>query len=173
VITIPIFVNLAMRHFMGQESYIPLQFAKVLEVVAIILIPVAIGMLINSRFPLFAQRMDKPVKIASALLLFALVILILIKERSNLVSHFADLGAPTLAFNIISLLAGYYIAKAYSLTEADSRAIAFEIGVHNGTLAIYLAINVLGSAAMAVPAAIYSILMFITAFMFGAWLNRR
>ena len=39
-------------------------------------------------------------------------------------------------------------------------ASAFEIGVHNGTLAIAVAISVLDSVELAVPAAVYSVLMF-------------
>ena len=59
------------------------------------------------------------------------------------------------------------------LSEGQNRAIAFEIGIHNGTLAIYLALAVLNDGGMAVPAAIYSLLMFFTAAAFGTWVARR
>jgi BASS family bile acid:Na+ symporter len=48
-----------------------------------------------------------------------------------------------------------------------------EIGIHNGTLAIYIALNVLNNGTMGVPAAIYSLIMFVTAGVFAWWLNRR
>jgi len=48
-----------------------------------------------------------------------------------------------------------------------------EIGIHNGTLAIFIALNVLGNAAMSVPAAVYSLLMFFTAAGFAWWASRR
>ncbi|MNE72288.1 hypothetical protein D3C80_1682140 [compost metagenome] len=49
-----------------------------------------------------------------------------------------------------------------------------EIGIHNGTLAIALALSpsLLNNATMAVPAAIYSLLMFFTAAGFGWWVSR-
>jgi len=48
-----------------------------------------------------------------------------------------------------------------------------EIGIHNGTLAIYIALNVLGNAAMSIPAAVYSLMMFFTAAGFAWWAARR
>jgi BASS family bile acid:Na+ symporter len=48
-----------------------------------------------------------------------------------------------------------------------------EIGIHNGTLAIFIALNVLNNATMSIPAAVYSLIMFVTAGVFVAWLNRQ
>ena len=52
-------------------------------------------------------------------------------------------------------------------------AVGMEIGVHNGTLAIAVATTVLGSTAMAIPPAIYSLIMFFTAGAFGYLLARQ
>jgi BASS family bile acid:Na+ symporter len=51
-------------------------------------------------------------------------------------------------------------------------AIGMEIGIHNGTLAIAVALNVLGSPAMSIPPAVYSLCMFFTAGAFGYWVTR-
>jgi bile acid:Na+ symporter, BASS family len=173
IVTIPFFVNFAMEQFVGTGQFIPLQFKKVLEVIAIVLIPVLIGMVVNAKLPSFARSMDKPVKIASAGILFILVLVILLRERANVPSYFAQVGLPALIFNLFSLLIGYYAGKIGKLSEGESRAIAFEIGVHNGTLAIYLALVVLANNDMAVPAAIYSLIMFVTAAVFGWWVNKK
>jgi BASS family bile acid:Na+ symporter len=68
--------------------------------------------------------------------------------------------------------AGYVVPLALRLDRRQAIAIAMESGIHNGTLAIFIALNVLGSSAMSVPAAIYSIIMFVTAAMFGWWVSR-
>jgi BASS family bile acid:Na+ symporter len=47
-----------------------------------------------------------------------------------------------------------------------------EIGVHNTALAIYVALNVLDQDVMAVPAAVYSVVMFATAGLATWWLRR-
>ena len=57
--------------------------------------------------------------------------------------------------------------------ERQAIAIGMEIGIHNGTLAIAIATTVLGRDAMALPPAIYSIVMFFTAAAFGALVQRR
>jgi BASS family bile acid:Na+ symporter len=59
------------------------------------------------------------------------------------------------------------------LSLRQSIAIGMEIGIHNGTLAIALALSpmLLNNATMSIPAAIYSIIMFFTAGAFGWWVN--
>jgi BASS family bile acid:Na+ symporter len=59
------------------------------------------------------------------------------------------------------------------LPQRQAAAIALEIGIHNGTLAIAVAHTVLQDGTMAVPAAIYSLIMFFTAGAFSAWVRRR
>ena len=59
------------------------------------------------------------------------------------------------------------------LPDKQAIAIAMEIGIHNGTLAIFIALNVLGSSTMSIPAAIYSLFMFVTAGLFAWWVSGR
>ena len=82
-------------------------------------------------------------------------------------------GFACLAFNLISMGVGYSVPLAVKLGEKQAIAIAMEIGIHNGTLAIFIAFNVLNNGAMAVPAAIYSLIMFITGGLFVLWVNRK
>lgn len=173
VVSIPIIVNFALGSFMGSQQYIPLQFHKTLEVIVLILIPVAIGMFIHAKLPGFSNRMDKPVKIASAVILVVMIALILMREWAVVASNFKLVGTASLAFNVASMVVGYLAGRLARLTEGQNRAIAFEIGIHNGTLAIYLALVVLKDGSMAIPAAIYSLLMFFTAAAFGACVARK
>ena len=75
-------------------------------------------------------------------------------------------------FNLASLGAGYLAPRALRLPHAQALAISLEIGIHNGTLAIYIALGVLANGTIAVPAAIYSVLMFFTAAVFAWWATR-
>jgi BASS family bile acid:Na+ symporter len=52
-------------------------------------------------------------------------------------------------------------------------ASAFEIGIHNATLAIVIAPTVIGSVEMSLPAAIYGVLMFFVALAFGFLIRGR
>ncbi len=84
----------------------------------------------------------------------------------------AVLGIPVLLFNVLSMAIGYFIPRFVNIEKKQSIAIGMEIGIHNGTLAIYIALSVLGNSMMSVPPAIYSLLMFFTAAIFGFWVSR-
>src|SRR5207237_6384579 len=82
--TLPLVVNLSIGYFLQSGEVVPMQFAKVLEVFLIVLVPVTIGMLIRSRAPAFADRMDKPVKLASVVFLVLIIAAVAVRERQTL-----------------------------------------------------------------------------------------
>ena len=173
VLTMPLIVNLSLAYFMEGDQALPLQFTKVVQVFVIVLGPVAIGIWIRSRFPGFASRMEKPVKIISALVLLIIIVLAVVKDWQTFVDYAPLVGGAALAFNLISLAVGYWVPRLCKLSLRQSIAIGMEIGIHNGTLAIALALSpmLLNNATMSIPAAIYSIIMFFTAAAFGWWVN--
>ena len=169
--TLPFIVNFSLQYFMGAGQYVPMPFSKVIEVFAIVLVPVTIGMIIKNRVPAFADKMAKPVKILSALLLLLIIVSITIREKQMLIDNFSQLGGPVLLFNILSLMAGYYLPLIFKVEKKQAIAIGMEIGIHNGTLAIYIALNAINNSAMSVPPSMYSLLMFFTAAAFGFLVN--
>ncbi|TRO22751.1 bile acid:sodium symporter family protein [Ectopseudomonas mendocina] len=174
ILTMPLIVNLSLAYFMSADQAIPLQFAKVVQVFVIVLGPVAIGMWLRSRFPGFAARMQKPVKIISALFLLLIILLAVAKDWRTFVDYAPAVGGAALAFNLLSMAVGYCVPRLLKLNLRQAIAIAMEIGIHNGTLAIALALSpaLLNNPTMAIPAAIYSLIMFVTAALFGLWVNR-
>lgn len=170
---LPVIVGFALRYFMASDQYIPPPFKKVIEVGVIILGPVLIGMFLRAKFPAIAIRMEKPLRLFSVLLLAGLVVVSVVQQWAVLTQYLAMVGLACLAFNLVSMGIGYGIPLAVKLPDKQAIAIAMEIGIHNGALAIFIALNVLGSGIMSVPAAIYSLIMFVTAAVFAWWLNRR
>jgi BASS family bile acid:Na+ symporter len=67
---------------------------------------------------------------------------------------------------------GYFLPRLFAIPKRQATAIGMEIGIHNGTLAIYIALSVLNNSAMSIPAAVYSLIMFVTAAVFGYWVSR-
>jgi BASS family bile acid:Na+ symporter len=175
VITLPIIVNLSMAHFMGEGKSIPLQLGKTLQVFAIVLVPVAIGMLIRNRRPGLAARMARPVKILSIVFLVLVVVAAIVKERAMLGAYIGQVGVAALVFNLTSLTVGYCIPLVARLGKRQAVAIGMEVGIHNGTLAIAIASSpmLLASTTMAMPAAVYSLIMMVTAAGFSWLVNRR
>ncbi|WP_148572191.1 bile acid:sodium symporter family protein [Nocardioides caldifontis] len=160
--SLPLVVGLALEHFdpAGLDDGVGLQLGKVLQVFAIVLVPVALGMLVRHRSPQFADRMDRPVRTASVVVLAAVIVGTIVSERDNVADYLGDLGPVAVVFCLLSLAVGYLGPRLLGVTHRQAVAAGFEIGVHNGTLAIAVAISVLDSVELAVPAAVYSVVMF-------------
>lgn len=173
LLTLPLIVGLSLDYFLGESQTIPLPFSKIISVFAIVIIPVSMGMLVKRYRTDVSNRLEKPVKIASAILLLLVIVAAILKEKAVLVSYFAEVGLATLLFNLFSLAGGYFIPRMLNINKKQSIAIGMEIGIHNGTLAIFLALSVLQNSTMSIPAAIYSILMFFTAGLFGYLVRKK
>jgi bile acid:Na+ symporter, BASS family len=175
LVTLPFIVNFALEHFLGEGRAIPLQFSKVVQVVAIVIVPVAIGMLIRAKRSALANQLDKPVRIASLAFLVLVMLSALLKERGILGDAFRDVGLAALSFNLASMFIGYTVPRLLRVEPRQAVAIGMEIGIHNGTLAIAIASSpsLLDNPVMAIPPAIYALIMFFTAGAFGVFVARR
>ncbi len=173
VITLPLITNFAIAYFQPFDDRLGLQWSKTLEVFAIVLLPVALGMLIRRLRPRFADGMDKPVRIASVIILIVVIAGAVASNWSLLVSNVAQLALITVLFCLISLTVGFLVPRALRVGRRQAIATSFEIGIHNATLAIVIAQSVLGSTELSLPAAVYGVLMFFIAFGFGFLIRDR
>jgi BASS family bile acid:Na+ symporter len=173
LVTLPLIVDAALVHFLGQDQYVPPPTRKVIEVAAIIVLPVLIGMALRAGLPKVAAALERPIRLFAVLVLVAVIGAAIVAEWERLPGFIAAVGAACLAFNLLSMAVGYGLPRLLNLPRSQAIAISMEIGIHNGTLAIFIALTVLQSATMSVPAAVYSIIMFVTASAFTLWLNRR
>ena len=170
--TLPLITNLAIDYF-DQGDSVSMPLSEVVKVFALILVPVGLGMLVRASRPAFADAMDRPVRMGSAVILAALVLGILASESDDVGDYLADVGLVAGLFCAISLVVGYVVPRALGVVEGQAIASSMEIGVHNGTLAIFVAVEVLGSTEISVPAAVYSIFMFVLAALWGMAITRR
>ena len=173
VVTLPLITNFAIVYFDPFDSQLGMQWAKVLEVFAIVLIPVAIGMLVRRFWPTFAKAMDKPVRIASVIILVVVIAGAVASNWTLLVENFARQSLITIVFCVISLTVGYLVPRLLKVGKRQAIAASFEIGIHTATLAIVIAQTVLGSVELSLPAAVYGVLMFFVAFGFGFLIRER
>lgn len=173
VVTLPIITNLAIAYFDPFDSQLGMQWSKVLEVFAIVLVPVAIGMVVRHFWPGFAKAMDKPVRIASIVILVVVIAGAVASNWALLVENFARLSLITILFCVISLTVGYLVPRLLRVGKRQAIAASFEIGIHNATLAIVIAQTVLNSVELSLPAAVYGVLMFFIAFGFGFLIRER
>ncbi len=172
--TLPLIVNLSMRAFLGEGAALPLVLDKVIQVFAIVLIPVGLGMVLRARAPARARQLERPVKLVSLVFLVLVVVGAILGERDRVGGYFQQVGLAALLFNLASLAVGYGVPRLVGLERRQSISIGMEIGIHNSTLAIAIASGptLLDNGTMAIPAAIYSLIMFFTAGAFAAIVSR-
>ena len=108
--------------------------------------------------------MEKPVKIASGIVLTLVIAGILVKKKTNIANYFKQAGIIALCLNVGTMLLGLLTAWILKLTKPQAITIAIETGIQNGTLAIGIATITLESTELAISAAIYSLIMFFTGF---------
>ncbi|WP_110207610.1 bile acid:sodium symporter family protein [Nocardioides daejeonensis] len=170
--TIPLITNFAIDHF-DADGELGLQFGKVVQVIAIVLVPVVIGMLVRRRSLDFATRADRPVRVFSIVVLVVVAVGALLGEREHIGGYLRDVGVVTGLFCLISLSVGYVGARLLRLGQPQAVACSMEIGIHNTTIALTIALSVLDSTEVAVPSAVYSVLMYLLATAFGFAITRR
>ena len=172
LLTLPLIVGLSLKVFMGADKDIPLPLGKVLETFAIILIPAGIGMAIRAKKPELSDKLAKPLRTLAFVFLILVIGVAVYTQKDVVLPAFKQVGIPALLFNVISLGVGYLVPLALRLPKKQAVAIGMEIGIHNGTLAIAVANNVLENKTMMLPAAVYSLIMFFTAAAFALTVAR-
>ncbi len=175
LITIPFIVNLGIQHTLGQGTVIQLDITQsFIQIFAVVAIPIGIGMIIRAKRIDFALRMEKPVRIASALVFILVIIGILVKERENIMPYFQQAGLLSLVLNITTMALGFLSAKVMNLKFKQGVSIAIESGIQNGTLGIAIATVMLSNSSYAIAPAVYGLLMFFTGSLIILWsLNRK
>jgi len=173
VVTLPAIVTLAVAYFQPGDMKVGLQLTKTLEVFMIVLVPVALGMLVRGLKPGFAQAMDRPVRIASILILTLVILGAAASSLDVLLANFQALAGIVILFCLFSLGIGFAVPRLLKIERPQAIASAFEVGLHNATLAIVIAQSVLRSPEMTLPGAVYGVLMFPLAAAFGLLITRQ
>ncbi|WP_327256511.1 bile acid:sodium symporter family protein [Streptomyces sp. NBC_01244] len=175
VVSIPLIINASITHFLGDGQSLGMQPDKVVQVIAIVLVPVGLGMLARRAWPGFAVRMERPVKVLSMLTLATAVVSAMMSEWKHLAEAFVDVGVVVTLLLAGSLAVGYLAPRMFAVPERQAVAASLEIGLHNTPLAIAIALSpqLLDDPLMAVAPATYSLMALLIAGAFTYVMSRR
>jgi len=175
IFTIPIIINFSTENFMGQGVTVQLPFINtVLKIAVVTLIPVSLGMLLRyHRFKL-AMTLEKLVKWFSLGFLGLVIVGLLVKERNNVADFFLQIGAVTITLNIVAMALGYGLSAFSKLDQRSRKSIIVEVGIQNAALAMTIASTptLLNRPTMAIPAAVYSLTMYLISATFVSVIQR-
>ncbi|MGB0653638.1 MAG: bile acid:sodium symporter family protein [Thermoplasmatota archaeon] len=157
----PLVVLGSTRLLYGDGAEVTLPLASVIGLVlAVITIPVTLGILVARKWPAFAARMDKPFRISGILVLAFVVGWAIYENRVGFWDNVALTVPAAVVLNLAAMGAGYLLGR---FTDgARRRSIVIEVGFQNGTFGILLATTQLDSATAALSPAFYSLVMFVT-----------
>lgn len=174
LLTIPFIINLGLQEVLGAGTSIQLNILQtILQVFIIVIVPVALGMLLKSKRPIFSLRMQKPVKRASGIFFVVVLLAVIIKESELLFSSLDEAGLVSLSLNLVTMAIGYGLGYLFKLSLKQRISITIEGGIQNGTLGISIATILLNNTAYAIAPAVYGIIMFLTAGLFIFWSSRQ
>lgn len=163
IFTIPFVIDFALGHFLNADEMIQIdKLQTLIQIFAIVVIPVSLGMLVKKAKPAFADAMSKPVKIASGIVLLLVIVALVLKKKEDLIPYLQQAGTTTLALNLATMTIGFVTAKLVRLNLAQSITISIESGIQNGTMAIAIASGILMNDNYAIAPAVYSLIMFLT-----------
>ena len=167
VITIP-FIVLTSADLLGAsnvtENISLLSISR--DMFLIVTVPVILGMLFRRFISTLAHKFE-PIAKKISIFLFVLVLLgAIAAERENIISYFIKAGLITLVLNVVMMVLAYYVAKLLSTGLTQRKCITIECGLQNGTLAIFVGTSIFGGGIYVIPAATYSLIMFVTSLIF-------
>ena len=165
IITIPFIAVYSYNYFVGTKIDVSI-LQKSLELFAIVTVPTILGMLVNSFYNSFALNFESKAKVISIVLLALVIIGAIIKYQSDVMSYFKQAGLITLILNILMMIIAFYIGKFFASSIKKAKTFVFELGLQNGSVAIFVADSIFGGGPFIIPAATYSLIMFLTSIIF-------
>lgn len=164
ILSIPFILSYAIDYFgagSGVEIKLPIG-DTILQIMVITVIPISIGMFIRRLNKVFADRAERPMRIASTVLFILVFIAVIVANLDVIGTAMKEVGLVTLLLNVGTMALGFFSAKLFKLSFKNAVSITIESGIQNGTLAIVIATTILNNIEMGVPTAAYAIWMFLT-----------
>lgn len=164
ILTIPFILSYALDYFgSGTEVAIKLPILDtILQIMVITVIPISIGMIIRKYKTTFANRMEKPMRIASTVIFILVFIAVVAANFSAIGDAMKRVGIVTLILNVVTMGLGYFMARLFRENLKNAISISIESGIQNGTLGLVIATTILNSTEMSIPTVAYAIWMFVT-----------
>ncbi len=167
IITVPfiIFKSLSLLDTSANTNQISMTGISI-KMFLVVTLPVILGMIIRKLATNFISSKEKIIQTISLILFLIVLFGAIIQERSNIIPYMMKAGIVTFLLNIIMMIIGFYVAKIFTTGIEQRRCISLECGLQNGTLAIFVATQIFNDVAYIIPAAIYSLIMFVTSIIF-------
>ena len=175
IISVPFVVFLSIDLF--DIDYVSKEISMIgisLKMFGVVTVPVIIGMLIRRFADDFIMRNMNIIEKSSIVLFIIVFVAIYIEEWDSIIMFLTTAGTIALTLNVVMMIIGFYVAKIFATGVAQQRCISLECGLQNGTLAVFVGIQLFGQdMSYMVPTAAYALIMMTTSVLFVIFLRNR
>ena len=175
IISVPFVVFLSIDLF--DIDYVSKEISMIgisLKMFGVVTVPVIIGMLIRKFADDFIMRNMNIIEKSSIILFIIVFVAIYIEEWDSIIMFLTTAGTIALTLNVVMMIIGFYVAKIFATGVAQQRCISLECGLQNGTLAVFVGIQLFGQdMSYMVPTAAYALIMMTTSVLFVIFLRNR
>ena len=175
IISVPFVIFLSIDLF--DIDYVSKEISMIgisLKMFGVVTVPVIIGMLIRKFADDFIMRNMNIIEKLSIILFLIVFVAIYIEEWDSIIMFLTTAGTIALTLNVVMMIIGFYVAKIFATGVAQQKCISLECGLQNGTLAVFVGIQLFGQdMSYMVPTAAYALIMMTTSVLFVIFLRNR
>ncbi len=129
-----------------------------LSIIKVVIIPIALGFIINKFFGKYTQKAVKVLPMISVIAICLIVAAVVSHNAEKILTTGAIVFVVVILHNLLGYACGFLLGKILRLNMSKTKALSIEIGMQNSGLATSLAGTAFPDLAMAtVPGAIFSV----------------
>ena len=129
-----------------------------ISIIEVVLIPIALGLLINKLFGKYTEKIMDAMPTVSVTAICLIVAAVVSHNSEKILNAGLVILVIVIIHNLLGYLCGYLIGMLFRMDMSRKKAISIEIGMQNSGLATSLASSAFPDMAMAtVPGAIFSV----------------
>ena len=132
----------------------------------VVTVPVLLGMIIRKLKQDLVIAYESLFQKISIILFLIVFTAIWVEEWGEIMSFIKTAGLISIILNMTMIIIGFYVAKFLVSGIAQRKSISLECGLQNGTLAVYVAVQLFDQKVYLVPSAAYVLIMFVTSIFF-------
>lgn len=145
-----------------------------INMILILLLPLVLGMLVNRFFPNVSEKISKPVRTTSILILIGFIVVTLYFNATAFRDYILMVFWLVVIHNGLALLGGYGLSWLLKNDNKVHRAVAIETGIQNSGLALVLIFTFFnGNGYMALMAAWWGVWHLVSGFIFAYMFQRK
>lgn len=145
-----------------------------INMILILLLPLVLGMLVNRFFPKASEKISKPVRTTSILILIGFIVVTLYFNATAFRDYILMVFWLVVIHNGLALLSGYGLSWLLKNDNKVHRAVAIETGIQNSGLALVLIFTFFnGNGYMALMAAWWGVWHLVSGFIFAYMFQRK